>query len=98
MDYNEDEDTLTNFANTPGIVSGLGVLEAGALVNIQALSNIFNCHTETIRRAIDQGYIPPPTQMPGGKYWTAGFLLNHINNRLAAELDKKKKAKQAAAK
>ncbi|MGY8824301.1 MAG: hypothetical protein ACKVJG_10265 [Candidatus Latescibacterota bacterium] len=86
-----DEEALTHLATTPGIRSGLGVLEAGALVNTQALSDIFGCHVETIRRAIEQGHIPPPTQMPGGKYWTAGFLLDHINNQLADELDKKKK-------
>ena len=86
-----DEADLVDRTKKTGIRSGLGVLEVGALINTQALSDIFGCHVETIRRSIEQGHIPPPTQMPGGKYWTAGFLLDHINNRLADELERKKK-------
>ena len=74
-----------------GLLCGLGELSPGTLVSSQGLAHIFMCHTETIRRAIDQGYLPPPTQMPGGKYWTAGFLLDHINSRLSEEIENREK-------
>jgi hypothetical protein len=82
------EDKLSD---KPRLLHGLGTVDPGTLISSQGLADIFMCHTETIRRAIDQGALPPPTQMPGGKYWTAGFLLDHINSRLSEELANQEK-------
>ena len=81
-----DEDIRPSLSDGTGMLPGLGALDPGTLVNIQGLAGVFMCHTETVRRAIDQGSLPPPTQMPGGKYWTVGFLLDYINGRLSEEL------------
>jgi hypothetical protein len=86
-----DENLRPELSDKPGLLCGLGELCPGTLVSSQGLAHIFKCHTETIRRAIDQGYLPPPTQMPGGKYWTAGFLLDHINSRLSEEIENRDK-------
>ena len=86
-----DEKSCPQTSDKSGLLYGLGKLNPGTLVNTKGLADIFRCHTETIRRAIDQGYIPPPTQIAGGKYWTAGFLLKHINERLAEEFSNRAK-------
>ena len=74
-----------SISDQSGVIARLGELPRGALVSPQALAAVFRCHQETIRRAIDSGLLPPPLPLPGGKYWTTGFILDHIENRLIAQ-------------
>ena len=74
---------------TPGVLSGLGKLQRGDLVSVKGLADIFQCHTETIKRRIEQGQIPRPWDMPCGRYWTAGFLIDYINQCLQDEQENK---------
>ena len=78
----EDDKRIKLLNNSPGVISGLGELPRGALIRPEFLAALFGCHTETIRRAIENGHLSPPTALPGGKFWTAGFLLDHIEERL----------------
>ena len=82
-----EERESENTESLPGILTGLGELPTGAFVSIKGLAELYKCHTETIKRHIDAGHIPPPIDMPGGKFWTAGFLLSHFNQRLSAAHD-----------
>ena len=78
----EDGNKIELSNKSTGVISGLGELPRGALIGSEGLAFLFGCHTETIRRAIENGHLSPPVGLPGGKFWTVGFLLDHIEERL----------------
>ena len=65
-----------------GIVPQLGNLPAGAIINEEALSILFNRCQVSIKRAIQRGELPPPVKLLGMPVWTAEKILKHINDRL----------------
>lgn len=77
---------------TPGIWRDLGDLPQGAIVTEEALARIFGRHQVSIKRAVDRGELPPPTRLLGGPVWTAGAILSHLEERLAAARKEREKA------
>ena len=65
-----------------GIVSRLGELPPGAIIEENALAKLFNRHPASIKRAVSRGELPPSTRLLGKPCWTAGAILAHIERRL----------------
>ncbi len=91
MNQREQQKDIDASAEAAGVICALGQLPRGALLNYEALADIFQCHQETIRRAIESGHLSPPVSLPTGKFWTVGFLLDHIEGRLRAMLEQQEK-------
>lgn len=67
----------------PGIIAVLGELPTGAIVTEEGLATIFDRHAASVKRAVQRGELPAPTRLFGGNCWTAGVLVQHIEDRLA---------------
>lgn len=67
-----------------GIVSQLGELPSGSIINEEALAKMFGRCQVSIKRAVQRGELPPPVKLLGMPVWTAGKLLDYINERLDA--------------
>lgn len=65
-----------------GIITELGQLPTGAILDEAALGRMFNRCSTSVKRAIERGELPPPVRLFGKPCWTAGCLLNHIEKRL----------------
>jgi hypothetical protein len=65
----------------PGIVTALGELKPGAIVTEEGVARLFNRHASSVKRAIQRGELPPPCRLFGANVWTAGALVQHIENR-----------------
>ena len=69
-----------------GIVSALGSLPPGAVIEEVALAKMFGRHVASIKRAVQRGELPPATRLFGRPAWTAESILRHISKRLDAAL------------
>ena len=78
-----------------GIVKGLGELSPGAILEEDAVAQMFGRCATSVKRAVDRGELPPPVRMFGKPCWTAGAILEHIVARLRAA---KREAEKDAAK
>ena len=69
-----------------GIFEKLGSLPTGALVTEDGLAHLLGkgCR-ESIKRAVVRGELPQPVKLMGKNTWTARTIIEHIEQRLAAE-------------
>jgi predicted DNA-binding transcriptional regulator AlpA len=92
-----DEATLTtgkrpaDRADGPGEAAGpglcvaeLGRLPAGTILDERELARLFGCCRASVKRAVARGELPEPVRMFGRPCWTAGRILEHVADRLAA--------------
>jgi hypothetical protein len=94
-----DEEKSTDDTPEPlGVITALGKLTRETLLRPEGLAAIFECHPETIRRSIEKGCISPPMELPNGKFWTVGFLLDHIEAGLTKNLREQEKENKRIAK
>jgi len=94
---NEESEATTetvDAGNSVGIITGLGELPPGTILDEGAVARIFSRHTASVKRAVERGELPPPVRMFGRPCWTAGSILVHIEARLEAA--KEDAAKDAA--
>ncbi len=78
-----DED-LPEPDDMPGIIAVLGELKPGAILMEDGVARLFNRHVASVKRAVQRGELPPPCRLFGSNAWTAGSLVQHIEQRLAA--------------
>lgn len=79
-------------------VDELARLPAGTILDERRLSEIFDRHPATIRRAVGRGEFPAPIRMFGRSCWTAGAILDHIAARLdEAQKEAEREARRLAA-
>jgi hypothetical protein len=72
-------------ADGPGLcVAELGRMPAGTILDERALAGLFGCCRMSIKRAVQRGELPVPVKMFGKPCWTAGRILEHVADRLAA--------------
>jgi predicted DNA-binding transcriptional regulator AlpA len=69
---------------TPGIITALGKLPAGAIISEPALATMMSKHRVSIKRAVARGELPPPVKLFTNPVWTAGSILAHLQKRLDA--------------
>ncbi len=69
-----------------GVFKRLGSLPTGALVTEDGLAHLLGkgCR-ESIKRAVVRGELPQPVKLMGKNTWTARIIIEHIEQRLAAE-------------
>jgi hypothetical protein len=80
-------------ADIQGIIPLLGELGPGAIVQEKGLCALFGRKTDSVRRAIECGDLPPPVRLFGQNTWTVGVLVRHFEARLVqAATDARKKA------
>jgi len=65
-----------------GVVTKLGELPTGSVITEDGLAGILGRHTCSIKRAIKRGEFPPPVRLLGKPVWTAGSILQHLEERL----------------
>jgi len=78
----ETLEDLEDLSPMPGIIAALGELKPGAIVTEEGVAYLFNRHVTTVKRAVQRGELPPPCRLFGQNAWTAGALVQHIENRL----------------
>ena len=69
----------------PGVIRELGELGTGAVITEEGIAHLFNRCERSVQRAIERRELPPPTRLFGKKTWTAGAIVQHLENRLQAE-------------
>ena len=67
----------------PGVIALLGELKPGAILTEAGVARLFRRHVASVKRAIQRGELPPPCRLFGSNAWTAGSLVQHIEQRLA---------------
>jgi hypothetical protein len=72
-------------ANAPGVFAEIGALPAGTLITEEGLAHLFGKCTASIKNAVDRGELPRPARLMGKPTWTAGAIVAHHQERLAAE-------------
>src|SRR5262249_21949526 len=92
-----DVDSLAEVNSLPGIIAALGELKPGSIVTEEGVAGLFNRHVASVKRAVQRGELPPPCRLFGTNVWTAGVLVQYIENRLeqaakAAESDARRLA------
>ena len=69
-------------SSPPGINPRLGELSPDAILTKEGMAHLFSCCERTIERAVERDELPPPTRMFAKKTWTAGAVIEFINERL----------------
>lgn len=77
-----------------GVIPELGQMEPDTILYERGLADIFGCCTQTIKRSVARGDLPPSVRMNGKPCWTVRSILEHIDERLKAA---KRKAEAEAA-
>ncbi len=67
----------------PGVIALLGDLRPGAILTEAGVARLFSRHVASVKRAVQRGELPPPCRLFGSNAWTAGSLVQHIEQRLA---------------
>lgn len=91
MEQRTRKDTAPADKTVAGLITDLGCLPPGTVIEQGELARVFHRHPTSIQRAIERGEIPPPVKLLGKPRWTVGFLLAHLEGRLEAENEKAKK-------
>ena len=68
----------------PGVCAIIGALPSGAVINEQALANIFGKCTASIKAAVERSELPLPIRLMGKPTWTAGSIVRHFEKQLDA--------------
>ena len=66
------------------LIDTLARLPAGTILDERALAALFGCCQMSVKRAVKRGELPEPVRMFGRPCWTAGRILEHVGDRLAA--------------
>jgi len=63
-------------------VNQLAAMDPKSLLDVAAMTAIFNVSARTITRWSQQGDLPSPAKLGGRKFWFSGKVLAHIEQRL----------------
>jgi len=74
-----------------GVIPEFGELGAGAIIHEEGLRRLFDRSSDTIRRAVDRGELPPPVRMFGQPTWTAGAIVRHVEERMQQAAEEKQR-------
>ena len=87
--YAEEEHSDDIEGCDAGIYTELAMLPPRTLITEDGLARLFGkgCR-ETVKRAIERGELPRPVRLMGRNTWTIDIIVNHIEDRLAAEARK----------
>ena len=80
-----------------GVIAALGTLGSGAVITEKALGELFDRSSDSVKRAVKKGELPPPVRQFGQNAWTAGVLVKHIEQRLEQAAKKVEAEEQRAA-
>lgn len=92
-----DLKNMDDVGDLPGIISALGQLGAGAVITEEGMAHLFHRHPASVKRAVQRGELPPPCRMFGNNAWTAGILVQHIEQRLEAAAAERERIEQKIA-
>jgi hypothetical protein len=68
------------------IIRALGELPPGAIIYEEGMADIFERCTESVKRAVQRGEIPPGIRLFGQVAWLAGSVIDYIRKRLDASV------------
>lgn len=71
------------------VITELGDLPETTLLFESGLADLFGKHPISIKRAVERGELPPSTRLMGRPVWTKRVLVQHIEERLRLEAEKK---------
>ena len=66
----------------PGVIAELGTLGPNTLISEDGIAQLFDRHRVSVKRAVQNGQLPPPCKLFGSNVWTVGVLIRHIEQRL----------------
>lgn len=80
------KDLSSSTCSDEGILVNLALLPPKTLVTEDGLARLLGkgCR-ETIKRAVERDELPRPIRFLGKNTWTVDVIINHIEDRLAAE-------------
>lgn len=67
-----------------GVIRELGQMEPDTILYEKGLAEILGCCTQTIKRCVRRGELPPSVRMNGKPCWTVRSILDHLDERLRA--------------
>jgi len=79
---NNETAAITETGISCSIVKKLGELPVGAIVDEEAIAQMFGRCTTSVKRAVDRGELPKPVRLFGKPCWTAGRILNFLDKRM----------------
>ena len=80
-----------------GVIAALARLPGATILDLNAVSRIFRRSPKSVHRAVACGHICPPVRLFGKASWTAGSILQHIQDRLErAAREAEKEARRLA--
>jgi hypothetical protein len=68
--------------DVPGVVVELARYPGSTPLTLEAVCRIFRRSPKSVRRAVRSGQLPPGIRVFGKMTWTAGSILQHLQNRL----------------
>ncbi len=74
-------------------IERLAEMAPGTIIDVTTLAEIFGRHPTSIKRAVQRGELPAPTKMLGKSCWTAGRIIEYIEDRLQKAQDEANKEK-----
>lgn len=81
LDPTLEETLATEAVDVDGVVSVLGRLGRGAVIHEKGICQLFGRSASAVRRAVKRGELPESTRLFGQCTWTAGALVDHIEER-----------------
>lgn len=72
----------TETVDHAGVITELGLLPAGAILDEISVAEIFGRHPASVKRAVDRGELPPSIRLFGKPCWTVRIILEHLDRRL----------------
>jgi len=78
------QESNRNRNDSKGVIRDLGLVEPETILFEKGLAEILGCCTQTIKRCVDRGELPPSVRMNGKPCWTARSIVEHIEERLRA--------------
>ena len=86
-----DESATTESSVSVGVIREFGELGADAIIHEEGLRRLFDRSSDSIKRAVDRGELPPPIRMFGQPTWTAGAIVRHIEERMQQAAEEKQR-------
>lgn len=67
-----------------GIFPEIGAMHPGTIITEGALAAVFKKSPVSIKRAVRRGELPKPTRLMGKCTWTAGSIIQHLEQRIGS--------------
>ena len=85
-------DAGVEVSDLPGIITALG--DPDAVITEAGLARLFGRCSASVKRAVKRDELPPPARLFGKPMWTAGVIVEHLQQRqkeAAEEAERQKK-------